>query len=127
MNIPAFDASLDYFGDEGYSGEMGVYRTGEIVGDQYGGLVDRDEEFVIAAGEDNTYRYDSRLRSASLLVFREEEAEQIAGQSFQGELIINYMAEREETVVPITVEMGDRWVSFSTVAGYLEGTEISLR
>ncbi len=119
--VPDFDFRVDTIGT---SGSIDVYEEGT-----YGGVVDRDGEVVIPAGSDNTYRYKSGNAESNLLLFNEDRANEIAGQSFQGEFVITYQAQREDTVVPITIEMGDEVVTDSDFSrhAYLQGTVITQR
>ena len=94
-----------------------------------GGLVDRDEQTVMIAGEDNTYRYIV-LSSGSPLIFRDEETgKQYAGETLDGELIIDYSANREDTIVPVTFEMGDEVITDpeGISSPHLQGTVINKR
>lgn len=110
-----------------------IPRTGDIEDDD--GLVDRDGELTIIAGSDNTYRYEYTGSTTavyrSVLMFTEERANEVAGQSFQGEFVISYQAERDDTVVPITIEIGDNVITDSDITSrnlaHLQGTRINKR
>ena len=103
-------------------------RTVEDVS-SLGGLVDRDEQTVIIAGEDNTYRYIV-ISSGSPLIFRDEgTGKQYAGETLDGELVINYSANREDTVVPVTFEIGSEVITErEEIRGVcMQGTVINTR
>lgn len=93
-----------------------------------GGIVDRDGESVILADDDNTYAFMPNEGPTDLFVGDEEDLNELAGQSFQGEFVIRYQAEREDTVVPVTIEMGTEIITDSDISlSYLSGNVINKR
>lgn len=122
VNVPEFEYKHDTFGGYGTSDDSR--------------LVDRDGEEIIIAGMDNTYRYYTNGGTdRALLIFstrRPNRANEVLGQSFQGEFVIRYQAQRQDTVVPITIDMGDEVAEdpeFSAVTSdsYIRGTVINKR
>jgi hypothetical protein len=104
------------------SGSIEAFEDG-----RQGGVVDRDEEIIIPSGDSNSYRFATQGNAYQIhpLLFREDRANEIRGQSFQAEFIIRYQAERQNTVVPITIQMGNKVMSGSSFGyNYLQGTEI---
>lgn len=89
-------------------------------------IVDRDGETVITASNDNTYLYRANTGTSGELLVNLEAAEEKAGQSFDGEITIMYEAERQDTVVPVTIELGDELIE-DTVYPILRGTVINKR
>jgi len=121
MVVPDFDYRVGTI-ESGSS--METYEEANL-----GGVVDRDGKIVIPSGSDNTYRSSYGDATSTLLIFEGDRANEIVGQSFQGEVVIRYQAEREDTIVPITIEMGDEVATDSdyTRNAFLRGTVISKR
>lgn len=117
IRVPEFDARASTIGQGG------------MLDGSLGGLVDRDGELVIPSGGDNTYRYESGNARSNLLIFDEEEARNIAGQSFAGEFAIEYIGDRENTLVPITVNLGETVVTDTEAHthAHLRGTTVHKR
>jgi len=101
-------------------------KTGVI---QQDGLVDRDGEQIITTGSDNTYRYESGFNWDYFLVIFPRNVEEMAGNSLQGEILVEYQAEREKTVVPITIEIGEEIIedSSNTTIDIIYGSELHKR
>ena len=92
-------------------------------------LVDRDEQTVIIDGDDNTYRYNVLHTGSPLIFFDEEHASQYADETLDGEFVINYSANREDTVVPVTFEIGSEVITErEEIRGVcMQGTVINTR
>lgn len=121
--VPEFD-SIVATNTIGTGNSMNTYDEGT-----YGGVVDRDGNTIIPSGSQNIYRYKSLTSRSVILVFDEERANEVAGQSFQGEFIIRYQAERDNTSIPINIQLGTNVITDSdfTTEAYIEGTVIEER
>jgi hypothetical protein len=117
--------NIEFFNNSIGGDEMDEYSEDPIYKD---GIVDRDGESVILADDDNTYAFMPSESVTDLFVDDEEDLNELAGQSFQGEFVIRYRAEREETVVPVTIEMGTEIITDSGFSrSYLSGNIIDKR
>ena len=123
IDVPDLDYGSERAAIGGLTGGIETYEGGVP-----SGVVDRDGEVVIVANDSNTYRRPAGGSTTNLLSFETDRAEELAGQSFPAELNIQYQAEREDTVIPISIELGNQVVrtDSSTVGLYLEGSSITM-
>jgi hypothetical protein len=123
IDVPDLDYGSERAAIGGLTGGIETYEGGVP-----SGVVDRDGEVVIVANDSNTYRRPAGGSTTNLLSFETDRAEELAGQSFPAELNIQYQAEREDTVIPISIELGNQVVrtDSSTVGSYLEGSSITM-
>lgn len=92
-----------------------------------------DEDDVITSGGDSIYTTatDSVFRAPFTLDTYNlpdgVDPSDPAGESFQGQINVIYQAKREDTIVPITVNMGDNMLEINSTSVYYDGTEVSKR
>jgi hypothetical protein len=121
ITVPNADSYTDTIGGD----EIQEYSEDPLYD---GGVVDRDGNTIIESGDNNTYAFMPSESPLDLLVGEQEDLNELAGQSFEGEFVISYQAEREDTVVPITVNIGDEVVTDTDISSaYISGTVIEER
>ena len=89
-------------------------------------LADEDRDNVITSGGENTYRSDGDFVTAPLRFFPSDIPDDIAGESFQGQINISYQAAREDTAIPVIIELGDTREDFTPTVSFA-GTEVNMR
>lgn len=97
---------------------------------RYDDIVVDGEDNIISSGEERTYRYESEGYSQDhFLIYSQSELESKIGEEFQGALNITYPtdANREATVVPLSVTLGNNMVEVNAAAYYAQGTTITKR
>lgn len=94
----------------------------------YDDVVVGSGENIIPSGGQRTYRYEpSQEWPDQFLMFGDDDLENKLGQSFQGSITIGYAVEREDTVIPISVNLGDEMREMNPATYYAIDTTISKR
>jgi hypothetical protein len=89
-------------------------------------LVDEDIDDVIVSGGENTYRSNGDFVDTAPLLFNGSNIpDDIAGESFQGQIDIIY-GTRENTAIPVVIELGDTRETLLAAVSFA-GTEVNIR